>query len=549
MAGTVIQKAIIEVKFDDLNKAQLALKSTGVEMIAFGETAKKSTGGTKAATRSIGDLSMMLDKKLENGLGKAFKATDRLSSIMGSATAAMGVVGIAISVVVGAYKLLTEWAGAAAKAQDELAKAAKEKAAEALKALVKESDKAADSYRELAKQIGVAGSALMLSEKLAASDAVSKLRAAKAADDAGFNAIQLLKARTAAKAKHVAQLHKENKAIKAGQTVEEAAAIANAWAKATKELKKLKGERIKTLIIAGRATDALRAEQKAFDALAKSMGDAFNPPKVEPKVTPKGGGRSGARSAKREKSLRQLADEWDAVDRDEEKFIAELRAELEALSPDDSADGTAFSDALFASLDAARDKLDPLIEGVREWVDEVRAATKYNEELSDSFKSTLGPQVDMMGNGLLSAAFDAAVYSDSMKDAFNDVVEVMAKEAGIQAMMELAKGLAMSLINPPGAAVHYGAAAAFAAVAGTATGLTMATGGFNGPAGAGGGDAEDAEAESDAFTGGGDTGQDRSEGRGTQETTINLNLTAGSRPLLRIEQAQMAQELRGIMGA
>ena len=74
----------------------------------------------------------------------------------------------------------------------------------------------------------------------------------------------------------------------------------------------------------------------------------------------------------------------------------------------------------------------------------------------------------------------------------------------------------------------------------------MATGGFNGPSDAGG--AEDTAAEGDAFTGGGDTGQDRTEG-GTQETVINVNLTAGSRPLLRIEQAQMAQELRGIMGA
>ena len=88
-------------------QAAAASRSTTAAKAAAAAT-DSVAGGASSATATIGNLSESLDKGLENSVGRAFKATDRLTSIIGQATGALGLASLAVTGLTTVYTLATK---------------------------------------------------------------------------------------------------------------------------------------------------------------------------------------------------------------------------------------------------------------------------------------------------------------------------------------------------------------------------------------------------------------------------------------------------------
>ena len=92
-----------------------------------------------------------------------------------------------------------------------------------------------------------------------------------------------------------------------------------------------------------------------------------------------------------------------------------------------------------------------------------------------------------MGEGMAEAAAGALIMGESFKASVVQVLQSLAKSALVEGLMETAKGIAMSFVNPAQAGSHFAAAAAFGAAAAAAGGASAALGGGGGSGGGGGG--------------------------------------------------------------
>lgn len=90
--------------------------------------------------------------------------------------------------------------------------------------------------------------------------------------------------------------------------------------------------------------------------------------------------------------------------------------------------------------------------------------------------------LDQYGKGFAQAAAAALLTSKTMGEAFKAVLDGLAMEATVEALMETAKGTAALFLNPAAAATHFKAAAIFGGAAVAAGGLSAAL-----PKGGGGG--------------------------------------------------------------
>jgi hypothetical protein len=81
------------------------------------------------------------------------------------------------------------------------------------------------------------------------------------------------------------------------------------------------------------------------------------------------------------------------------------------------------------------------------------------------------------------------LMGESFKNSTSLVLQALAKQAGVESLMETAKGIAALFINPAGASNHFAAAGAFgaAAVAAGAASSALGGGGGGGSFGGGGG--------------------------------------------------------------
>ena len=103
-----------------------------------------------------------------------------------------------------------------------------------------------------------------------------------------------------------------------------------------------------------------------------------------------------------------------------------------------------------------------------------------SSELINSFFSD-------MGRGLAEVAVSSIIMGESFKKGIGTLLLSLAKQAGVQALMETAKGVAASILNPALASAHFSAAGLFATAAGVAgvAGNTLGGGGTGGGAGGG----------------------------------------------------------------
>ena len=90
--------------------------------------------------------------------------------------------------------------------------------------------------------------------------------------------------------------------------------------------------------------------------------------------------------------------------------------------------------------------------------------------------------LDQYGKGFAQAAAAALLTSKTMGEAFKAVLDGLAMEATVEALMETAKGTAALFLNPAAAAIHFKAAAIFGGAAAVAGGLSASI-----PKGGGGG--------------------------------------------------------------
>jgi len=96
-----------------------------------------------------------------------------------------------------------------------------------------------------------------------------------------------------------------------------------------------------------------------------------------------------------------------------------------------------------------------------------------SEALTDQMSGFFGSY----GQGLADAAVGAIMFGESFSESIKAVLDGLAREAGVQALMELAKGTAALFTNPAGSGAHFKAAAMFGAAAVLAKGAGSALAG------------------------------------------------------------------------
>ena len=89
------------------------------------------------------------------------------------------------------------------------------------------------------------------------------------------------------------------------------------------------------------------------------------------------------------------------------------------------------------------------------------------------------------GQGLADAAVGAIMFGESFSESIKAVLDGLAREAGVQALMELAKGTAALFTNPAGSGAHFKAAGLFGAAAILAKGAGSALAGGSSASAAG----------------------------------------------------------------
>ena len=121
----------------------------------------------------------------------------------------------------------------------------------------------------------------------------------------------------------------------------------------------------------------------------------------------------------------------------------------------------------------------------RHTIERLKILSSETDEMKSKFKDMFAN----MGKGFAEAAVASMLMGESFKNGIALVLQGLAKQAGVEALMETAKGIAALFINPAGASNHFAAAGAFgaAAVAAGAASSALGGGGGGGVGGGGGG--------------------------------------------------------------
>jgi len=135
-------------------------------------------------------------------------------------------------------------------------------------------------------------------------------------------------------------------------------------------------------------------------------------------------------------------------------------------------------------LDAAKNNQEQITELNRRFAIErqnlvSRETDIVNQKLSGFFGN--------MGRGFAEAAVGAIMFGDSFKQATAQLLQTLAKQAGVESLIEFAKAAAFSITAPPLAAAHAKAGTIFAAAAVAAGGAASVMGAGGGGGGGGGG--------------------------------------------------------------
>ena len=109
----------------------------------------------------------------------------------------------------------------------------------------------------------------------------------------------------------------------------------------------------------------------------------------------------------------------------------------------------------------------------------LKTLNRETDEMKQKFKDMFAD----MGRGFAEAAVGAMLMGESFKDSTALVLQALARQAGVESLMETAKGLAALILNPAMASNHFAAAGAFGAAAAAAGAASRALGGGGGGGG------------------------------------------------------------------
>ena len=113
-------------------------------------------------------------------------------------------------------------------------------------------------------------------------------------------------------------------------------------------------------------------------------------------------------------------------------------------------------------------------------MERMRVEQKASQALMEQARTVISDY----GKGFAEAAVGAALFGESFQDSIANVLNALAREAGVKAIMETAYGTAAFLLNPAQASAHFAAAGIFAGAAGLARAGGAALGGGGGGGGA-----------------------------------------------------------------
>lgn len=112
-------------------------------------------------------------------------------------------------------------------------------------------------------------------------------------------------------------------------------------------------------------------------------------------------------------------------------------------------------------------------------MERMRVEQKASQALMEQARTVISDY----GKGFAEAAVGAALFGESFQDSIANVLNALAREAGVKAIMETAYGTAALLLNPAQASAHFTAAGIFAGAAGLARAGGAALGGGGGGGG------------------------------------------------------------------
>ena len=112
-------------------------------------------------------------------------------------------------------------------------------------------------------------------------------------------------------------------------------------------------------------------------------------------------------------------------------------------------------------------------------MERMRVEQKASQALMEQARSVISDY----GKGFAEAAVGAALFGESFQDSIANVLNALAREAGVKAIMETAYGTAALFLNPAQASAHFTAAGIFAGAAGLARAGGAALGGGGGGGG------------------------------------------------------------------
>ena len=103
--------------------------------------------------------------------------------------------------------------------------------------------------------------------------------------------------------------------------------------------------------------------------------------------------------------------------------------------------------------------------------------TSIERAQAEAQRQIVSSVVEEYGKGVAEAAVGFVVFGDSFKAATAAVLDGLAKQSGVRALMEVAEGLGALAFGSPSAGAHFASAAKFAVAAALAGGASAAAGG------------------------------------------------------------------------
>lgn len=473
-----------------------------------GASAAKTTQATQGLIGKAGELGEALDKNLEQRYGRIFKATDRVRSIMGQLTGALGLVGLAVTGAAAAYSKFT-------MASDKAAKSVKAQT-DALKA-------AEQAQKDLAAATGVAAEQFTAAQVLQQIFTSEAVKAAAAESTLAASRIKMADDRTVAITNEMAALRLVREQSKeAGKTfsIEQRARL-DALSKELETEMALRAAAVEKFELNQKELRALSAQAKRT---AADIADVFAP------QGPGLGGRTGETPKPSGVSASERAARDTAID----ERIAQMDLELEGLEAEVaglSAPTQAVLDLeMFAPLaDTAAIAFDSVADSVARAVDQLEAMTFFDSKAFADGMLAIGDATSSMATAFIGAAIEASIAGESIESAVNAAATRTFVNASMR-LLEVGFSLPWAAVFAP-ATVPAIAASGAAALTGMA--VSGAVAGATGGLGAASAAAGTPGAPSVPATGGGAVGSQpadpfaRDDDQPT-ETVVNVNFVAQS---------------------